>query len=139
MLNRRRRLEVFAVDTWAGSPEHAETSEVIHGTLFEEFKRNMRPVESAFTAIRSTSVEAASRFEDGSIDAVFIDAGHEYEDVVADLEAWYPKVRRHGYLCGHDYSIAWPGVIRAVDEFFSTRPGEIISRGDEYCWVSRKL
>lgn len=51
-------------------------------------------------------------------DVVFVDAGHEYEHVVADIAAWKDKCR---ILCGHDYnSHAWPGVVRAVQEAFPT-------------------
>lgn len=49
------------------------------------------------------SVEAAKQFEDGYFDFVYIDALHDYKSVLADLEAWYPKVRKGGMLSGHDY------------------------------------
>jgi hypothetical protein len=49
------------------------------------------------------SVEAAKQFEDGYFDFVYIDASHTYEAVVADLEAWYPKIRKGGMIAGHDY------------------------------------
>jgi hypothetical protein len=49
------------------------------------------------------SVEAAKQFEDGYFDFVYIDANHTYESVIADLEAWYPKVRKGGMIAGHDY------------------------------------
>ncbi|NBX26131.1 MAG: class I SAM-dependent methyltransferase, partial [Planctomycetes bacterium] len=107
-------------------------------TLFEEFTANLAPVADRFSALRLPSLEAAATFADGSLDAVFIDAAHEFAAVAADLEAWYPKVKRGGWFCGHDYSIAWPGVVRAVDRFFTRRAGELLSRGDEFCWVSRK-
>lgn len=138
MQNRMRRFEVFAVDTWEGSPEHAGLDCIVDGSLFEEFRRNLSSLDGLFTAIRAPSLEAVETFRNQSLDAVFIDAGHEYEDVIADLHAWHPKLKPGGYLCGHDYSSAWPGVVRAVDEFFATRPNELISRGDEYCWVARR-
>jgi len=49
------------------------------------------------------SVEAAKLFEDGYFDFVYIDANHVYKEVIADLEAWYPKIRKGGMLAGHDY------------------------------------
>ena len=49
------------------------------------------------------SVEAAKQFEDDYFDFVYIDANHVYEEVIADLEAWYPKIRKGGMLAGHDY------------------------------------
>jgi len=49
------------------------------------------------------SVEAAKQFKDDYFDFVYIDADHTYKGVTADLEAWYPKVRKGGMLAGHDY------------------------------------
>lgn len=67
------------------------------------------------------SVEAAKDVEDGWADFVFIDAGHSYQAVKADIAAWRLKVREDGWFGGHDYHSAHPGVIRAVDETFSDR------------------
>lgn len=67
------------------------------------------------------SVEAAERVEDGWADFIFIDAGHSYQAVKADIEAWLPKVRPGGWFGGHDYHSAHTGVIRAVDEAFGER------------------
>jgi hypothetical protein len=54
------------------------------------------------------------------VDMVLLDGDHEYEGVVADIEAWLPKARK--LLCGHDYGHPdYPGVARAVDEIFADR------------------
>ncbi len=48
------------------------------------------------------SLDAARIFKDGSCDLVFIDADHRYSSVCADIQAWKPKVKPGGILCGHD-------------------------------------
>jgi len=53
-------------------------------------------------------------YEDESLDFVFVDAQHTYDDTVQILRAFVPKLRRGGVLAGHDYSDAFPGVRRAV-------------------------
>lgn len=64
------------------------------------------------------SAEVSKRFEDGSVDFCYIDADHSYDFIVADLKAWYPKVKPGGVLSGHDYkSLKKCGVERAVNEF----------------------
>ncbi len=60
------------------------------------------------------STEAAHRFEDHSIDFVYLDAGHNYQAVKTDIETWLPKVRSGGFIAGDDYK--WPGVKEAVSE-----------------------
>ncbi len=52
--------------------------------------------------IKGESVEVAKEFENESFDFVFIDADHTYEGVLADLKAWFPKVRCGGLISGHD-------------------------------------
>ena len=68
------------------------------------------------------SVEAASMHRHDFYDFVFIDANHDYDQVKADLAAWWPVVRTNGLFCGHDYGNSGDrrnayGVKRAVDEF----------------------
>lgn len=65
-----------------------------------------------------TTSEAADRVEDGSLDFVFIDAGHSYAAARDDIRLWTPKVKPGGCVCGHDYHQNHPGVIQAVNEVF---------------------
>lgn len=67
------------------------------------------------------TAEASKHVEDGWADFVFIDAGHSYSAVKADIDHWRSKVRPGGWLGGHDYHPNHPGVIRAVDEAFPNR------------------
>ena len=68
--------------------------------------------------IRKKSAEACELFEDKSLDFVFIDAIHLYENVKEDISLWFPKVKDGGILAGDDFTSHFPGVIRAVKESF---------------------
>ena len=61
------------------------------------------------------SVEAARLLNDEYFDVVYIDASHDYESVKQDIHVWYPKVKKGGYLAGHDWSTDTVRV--AVKEF----------------------
>jgi len=52
-----------------------------------------------------------------SLDWVYLDTTHEYERTLAELRAARLAVVPGGLICGHDFSRAFPGVIRAVAEF----------------------
>jgi hypothetical protein len=49
------------------------------------------------------SAQAAGKFEDGSLDFVYLDGNHSYDAVVEDLQLWRRKVRAGGVLGGHDF------------------------------------
>lgn len=68
--------------------------------------------------VRKKSSDASEFFEDKSLDFVFIDAIHLYENVKEDIELWLPKVRNGGILAGDDFNSKFPGVKRAVSERF---------------------
>lgn len=77
---------------------------------------------------RDYSTPAAAHFPDHTFDWVYIDAMHNYQDVLADLSAYADKVKPGGFLLGHDFSntvrsrVKQNGVVRAVREF--------VARGD---------
>ena len=53
-----------------------------------------------------------------SFNIVFIDAAHDYFNVKNDILAWYPKIKKGGFIGGHDYAGNFPGVNQAVEEIF---------------------
>jgi len=55
------------------------------------------------------------KFLDESIDAIYIDADHSFEGVYADLNNWYPKMKKNGLILGDDYP--WEGVKNAAEKF----------------------
>lgn len=67
--------------------------------------------------MQMTSDEASHSFDDSSVGMVYIDALHEYQDVIRDINTWLPKVVSGGIIAGHDFSYMLPGVICAVEEF----------------------
>jgi hypothetical protein len=69
--------------------------------------------------ILKTSAEAAPEINE-SLDFIYIDGNHTYEYVKNDIELYYPKVKSHGVIGGHDYTNNSRGVIRALDEFVKT-------------------
>ena len=63
------------------------------------------------------SVEWLRQVGAGTLDWVYVDTTHEYERTREELYAALRAVRNGGWICGHDFSRAFPGVVRAVTEF----------------------
>lgn len=92
------------------------------------------------TIVQCKSLDAATRFVDGQLDFVFVDACHLYESVRDDVSAWAPKIRRGGVLSGHDYDgmgdrrKGW-GVRRAVDEWASENRKVVSVEPGRVWWI----
>ena len=119
----KKIIKFDCVDTWEGSSEHLNINSMHYvkelsedkDWLFNQFKENTSSVSTVINPIKKNSVDASKLYEDESLDFVFIDASHEYDDVKNDINSWYPKVKKGGYLCGHDYN-NFIGVTQAVNE-----------------------
>ena len=129
-----KQIKFDVVDTWRGSQEtyHQADPMVVADTLFEHFLQNLEPVKQYFTPVRGYSTEVAKQYADCSLDLVMLDASHDYDNVLADIRAWYPKVKSGGILAGDDYQTDFMGVVNAVNESF---PGCQIENGS---WIVRK-
>lgn len=133
--NSGKSISLDCVDTWQGSEEHVGYDVLENDGLYKEFMNNVKPLSHIINPIRMSSLDASKLYEDGSLDFVFIDASHKYDDVKADIEAWYPKVKQGGIIAGHDYP-SWSEVVLAVDEFFKNNGLNLYST--EYCWIHQK-
>ena len=141
ILNSSKNIKFDCVDTWEGSIEHLDINspfflkELIEDKdwLYGEFLKNTSPVREILNPVRMPSLDAVDLYEDSSLDFVFIDASHEYEDVKKDILAWLPKVKIGGILAGHDY-YTFGGVTQAVDEIFNASSLEI----SEHCYIYKK-
>jgi predicted O-methyltransferase YrrM len=132
IINSKFNIKFDCVDTWKGSIENAEHNLVTSSSLYDDFIKNISPVIDVINPIRMTSTEAAKLYENETLDFVFIDAGHEYDDVIGDINSWLPKVKKTGMLSGHDFH--HPPVSKAVNEYF----GEGNYSVSEDCWTYKK-
>ena len=48
-------------------------------------------------------------------DVIFIDADHNYENVLKEIETAF-RLFPNAVICGHDYADYWSGVIKAANE-----------------------
>lgn len=95
-------LKLYSVDpyrAYRGYREHKSQNK-LNGIFDQAFQR-LRPYDVTF--IREYSVEAASNFEDGELDFIYVDGNHSLLHVIQDLVAWVPKVKRQGIVAGHDF------------------------------------
>jgi predicted O-methyltransferase YrrM len=129
LINKNIDFNYTAIDHFKGSEEHNPEFDY-YGTT----KNNLRPIESFIEIMKSTSSDASRKFDDESLDLIYIDASHDYHSVLKDLQDWYPKLKTGGIICGDDYIDGWPGVVSAVNEFFSNKINKF---GKQQWWVMK--
>lgn len=131
IINSGKNIKFDCVDTWEFFDSFTDISEVAYDNLYEIFLQNIEPVKESIGVVRKLSWDAASNYDDESLDFVFIDAGHDYESVKKDLVSWLPKIKKNGVIAGHDYY--HEPVKRAVHEIIGS---ENITQGT--CWIHLK-
>lgn len=113
-------IRVTTIDPWDDvAPNEAESYvEWNWDAIKEEYRHNTAEHGTRVSHLRMTSIQAVDLFGPRSVDVVFIDGAHDYENVLRDISAWWPVVSEHGFLSGHDYQHKFPGVHRAVAAHF---------------------
>ena len=92
-----------------------------HEAVLQKFAEPIRA--GIVTVHRALSTEIADSFPDEYFDFIHIDGNHTYSACLADLRAFDRKVKRTGFITGHDYQTIpiakehHNGVIQAVNNF----------------------
>ena len=123
--------KLFLIDPWLfdikvrGCAPQVEGKEPLNQKYFDQaynetiskFANNLN-VE----IIKNTSLDSSKKFNNEYFDYIYIDAEHSYNAVKQDLNCWYPKLKKNGYMFGDDYH--WReedgtlSVEKAYQEFF---------------------
>ena len=77
------------------------------------FDENIAGIEN-IKKIKAYDYDVIDSFENNSIDCIYIDSLHTFETCGITALRWWPKIKNDGYLTGHDFNRAWPGIIQAV-------------------------
>jgi predicted O-methyltransferase YrrM len=99
------------------------------------FLDNLNTVSNYYNLVRGYSEMVSKKYKDESLDFVFIDGNHDYDNIKLDITSWLSKVKKGGIIAGHDYhDIVFPGVVQAVKEFFGNN--YYVTKSG--CWVFKK-
>lgn len=141
---------IVCVDTWLGSVEFwtDQTDATRYGALtlkhgypsvYYQFLANVMHAGLERTIIpfpqASTIASAWSQRKGVQADLIYIDASHEYRDVLDDVHRWWDVVRPGGVMFGDDWH-TFRDVQIAVSEFAGRRRLIPEVRGNK--WILRK-
>jgi len=125
LLNSTKLTKLHLIDCWQYQLIYQDSANVdqkkqdeLYELVKSKFKNDLR-----VNIIKKFSKDALQIFQRNSLDFIYIDADHKYEEVKKDIQMWYTRLKKGGILAGHDYfngiSLDYSifGVKRAVDEF----------------------
>lgn len=127
---------LYLVDRWLHSdgPDKGDTANYFEQAQHDEAHKM---TETRFAADISTgrvkiihmdSISGANHIADAELDFAYVDADHLFENALADLKAYAPKVKPDGFLMGHDFCVAertmrgYYAVFEAVLTFLEEEP-----------------
>jgi hypothetical protein len=115
---------VYSIDTFKGSPEHADLLKYPHGQMIKEFDENISSLSKEANCLSQTligySMDYVEHFPDESIGLLFIDGNHSVLEVMKDFSMWFSKVRTDGTIAIHD-ATTWQGpneLCKMLESFF---------------------
>lgn len=144
LLKSNPNLTLYAIDPWKSYGGNWRSDEY-QEKAFEKAKERLKGLNVKF--MRMTSLEASLKFDDNSLDFVFIDGAHDFDNVMLDIILWSRKVKKGGIVSGHDYYVFNGGVIPAVNAYIEahkidlrlTLPDAAEHKDDQCpCWYFEK-
>lgn len=127
LLAARPLLRLILVDRWR--PPNPDDSYALSGAQIaskpqsrhtEAYNKTMKAIEPYMDRViilKGDSVPMAENVEDASVDFVFIDGDHSEEGVSKDIVAYLPKIKKGGFISGHDWNHKW-GTEKGVLQHF---------------------
>jgi hypothetical protein len=118
---------LYMVDVWKPlGEEYLDSSnhKNYHNQIYSHAMENLLGFEDRGIMIRASSQKGSEIFQDESLDFVYIDANHAYDFVVDDINYWYSKIKKGGYLWGHDY----------IDLDWYNDPNFLNNKKDKHIW-----
>jgi len=114
---------------WNGSNIHDGVNVYAYGKFREKVSR----FGDRLIHLKDYSDNVYHKFADQSLDFIFIDGLHTYEQVSKDCKNYWNKIRPGGLFAGHDYNVI-SDVKRAVNEFAESLKIDKINVGKNDVW-----
>jgi hypothetical protein len=143
MLRINPNLHLILVDPWKGFSRRSNDAYV--EKAFQTCKERLSSWNPEY--MRMCSMDAVEKINDGSLDFIYIDGMHNFDNVMMDLIRWTPKVRIGGIVSGHDYFHSFRyGVVNAVNAYtyahnitkwYITGGAGGFERHPSYFWVKK--
>ena len=99
-------IEYVLVDLWSPQENYkdlANAAQNVQDQRMNDAISNTRQWSEKIRICRNYTTVCATRYPEEYFDYLYVDARHDRKGVLEDLDAWWPKMRADGLICGHDY------------------------------------
>lgn len=110
---------LYMVDAWQTLVQSGDGSnpQKWHDQNYYAAMGRVAKYDEKVIVLRGLTTEMAKHIPDESLDLVYVDACHTFKCVMADINAYWPKLKENGIMAFHDYLAKEYGVYDAVNEF----------------------
>lgn len=133
IINANKNIKVDCVDIFEYSNNQSDIGADKYENIYAQLLDNIKPVRHIVNPIKGESYIVSKFYPFKSLDFIFIDAAHDYDNVLKDIMSWFGRLKNGGIIAGHDYESS-DGVRSAVNDFF----GENNIQVKENCWIYEK-
>lgn len=100
--------KIYQIDPYKNFPDKEYRDGINYrydlDSIFKKAQNKLSKYKGRYEFLIGTSDDFIQKFEDNSLDFVYIDGNHMFEYVKYDIELWYPKVKKGGLLLGDDFA-----------------------------------
>jgi hypothetical protein len=126
-------MDLFTLHEYASLWDR-DSAKIFNGrTHAEVYLDRMQNYRDRMVIRQGDGAEELSKLPDASIDLIYIDGSHSYDNVMRDGDAARKKVKPGGLLIFNDYIIwshlekVWYGVIPVVNELVINGGGKVVA------------
>lgn len=114
--------KLYCIDPWQPYWEINEINKISDAEKkFDGMSENYNNIVKK----KMSSNDASADFANYSLDLVYIDSDHSSENVEKEIKLWYSKIKKDGYISGHDFNM--PTVFNVVTKHFDPTYIEIFN------------
>jgi len=108
-------LNLISIDPYKA---YERTPQIKQDKFLEETRSKLSKYGDRSKLVVKFGKDALDDVEDGSLDFVYIDGAHDFDNAIQDIIGWSKKVKKGGIVSGHDYfRFHQCGVVPAVDAY----------------------
>lgn len=99
--------KLYLLDLWSKNEQY-------ENLLYHFYSKNL--LGNKVIMVKNNSQTYYNKFENNSLDFIYIDGNHTYEYVYKDIYNYFNKIKIGGIIAGHD-TFTYPDVLEAVRDF----------------------